>query len=169
MLSFLLYEGKGLPPGLQGVVNAGANIGSVIGQFSFGYLADALCVFFLLFLFSFQVYSMTSRMTSHFAFSLFPSRKHTFHNSPSPNLLQLKAQIQPCWCFHSGRKAVYGKELMIIIFATIMTISAPTGPFVRAGHPNNVLIWLSEHLSSIYFSASAIFLKYSLLSPCSPY
>jgi len=83
MLQFLLYDGHNLPAGLHGVVNAAANIGSVIGQFLFGYLADAF-----------------------------------------------------------GRKAVYGKELMIIIFATILTISAPTGPFKRSGHPDNVLIWL---------------------------
>lgn len=82
MLQFLLYDGNALPAGLHGVVNAGANIGSVIGQFLFGYLADAF-----------------------------------------------------------GRKAVYGKELMIIIFATILTISAPTGPLLRAGKPDDVLIW----------------------------
>ncbi|KAF8518837.1 MFS inorganic phosphate transporter [Hysterangium stoloniferum] len=83
MLQYVLYNGNALPKGLHGLVNAGANIGSVIGQFTFGYLADAF-----------------------------------------------------------GRKAVYGKELMIIIFATIMTISAPTGPLLRQGKPDSVLIWL---------------------------
>ncbi|KAF8574012.1 MFS general substrate transporter [Ramaria rubella] len=83
MLQYVLYHGSALPNGLHGLVNASANIGSVIGQFSFGYLADAL-----------------------------------------------------------GRKAVYGKELMIIIFATILSISAPTGPLIRKGDPNGVLIWL---------------------------
>lgn len=42
MLQYVLYNGKALPNGLHGLVNAGANIGSVIGQFTFGYLADAL-------------------------------------------------------------------------------------------------------------------------------
>jgi len=42
MLSPLLYGGKELPAGLHGIVNASANIGSVVGQFLFGYLADAL-------------------------------------------------------------------------------------------------------------------------------
>ncbi|KAJ7164333.1 major facilitator superfamily domain-containing protein [Mycena filopes] len=68
MLQYRLYDGNSLPAGLQGLLKAGANIGSVIGQFGFGYLADAL-----------------------------------------------------------GRKAVYGKELMLIIFATIMSITTPTG------------------------------------------
>ena len=38
-----------------------------------------------------------------------------------------------------GRKAVYGKELMLIIFATIMSISDPTGDV----SPSGALIWLS--------------------------
>ncbi|KZS86481.1 MFS general substrate transporter [Sistotremastrum niveocremeum HHB9708] len=84
-LQYRLYGGHALPTNLQGFVNASANIGSVIGQFSFGYLADSL-----------------------------------------------------------GRKAIYGKELMIIILATILTISAPTdlwGP--PHNHPNRVLIWIA--------------------------
>lgn len=44
----------------------------------------------------------------------------------------------------SGRKAIYGKELMIIIFATILSMAAPTGPLIRAGNPNGVLIWLCK-------------------------
>lgn len=38
MLQFRLYDGKSLPPNLEGVLKAGANIGSVIGQFAFGEL-----------------------------------------------------------------------------------------------------------------------------------
>ncbi|CAK5268011.1 unnamed protein product [Mycena citricolor] len=68
MLQFRLYNGHALPAGLQGLLKASANIGSVIGQFGFGYMADAL-----------------------------------------------------------GRKAIYGKELMLIIFATIMCLTTPTG------------------------------------------
>lgn len=79
MLQYRLYDGKSLPTGLEGFIKAGANIGSVIGQFTFGYLADAM-----------------------------------------------------------GRKAVYGKELMVIIFATIMCISAPTNDL----SPSGVLIWI---------------------------
>ncbi|KAJ3525203.1 hypothetical protein NM688_g8437 [Phlebia brevispora] len=67
MLQYRLYNGAALPAGLQGFMKAGANIGSVIGQFAFGFMAD-----------------------------------------------------------YFGRKAVYGKELMLIIFATIMCISDPT-------------------------------------------
>ncbi|KAJ6472360.1 major facilitator superfamily domain-containing protein [Mycena vitilis] len=70
MLQYRLYDGNSLPAGLQGLLKASANIGSVIGQFLFGYLADSL-----------------------------------------------------------GRKAVYGKELMLIIFATII--------------PDSCLIYLS--------------------------
>jgi len=80
MLQWRLYGGKALPAGPSGLLKAAANIGSVIGQFSFGFLADAL-----------------------------------------------------------GRKAVYGKELMLIIFATIMCISDPTGDL----SPEGSLIWLS--------------------------
>lgn len=36
MLQYRLYEGNSLPVGLEGFVKAGANIGSVIGQFAFG-------------------------------------------------------------------------------------------------------------------------------------
>ncbi|KIK70069.1 hypothetical protein GYMLUDRAFT_539803 [Collybiopsis luxurians FD-317 M1] len=79
MLQYRLYGGKSLPTGLHGFVNASANIGSVIGQFTFGYLADAL-----------------------------------------------------------GRSAIYGKELMLIIFATIMCLTTPTGSL----SPNSSLVYL---------------------------
>lgn len=36
MLQFRLYGGSALPSGLSGFMKAGANIGSVIGQFGFG-------------------------------------------------------------------------------------------------------------------------------------
>ncbi|KAJ7511641.1 major facilitator superfamily domain-containing protein [Mycena galericulata] len=80
MLQYRLYGGASLPAGLQGFLKAGANIGSVIGQFAFGYAADAL-----------------------------------------------------------GRKAIYGKELMLIIFATIMCLTTPTGSL----SPDNSLIYLT--------------------------
>ncbi|KAJ7184877.1 major facilitator superfamily domain-containing protein [Mycena filopes] len=80
MLQYRLYDGKPLPAGLQGLLKAGANIGSVIGQFGFGYLADAL-----------------------------------------------------------GRKAIYGKELMLVIFATIMCLTTPTGTL----SPDSCLIYLA--------------------------
>lgn len=79
MLQYRLYNGGSLPPGLEGFIKAGANIGSVIGQFAFGYAADAF-----------------------------------------------------------GRKAVYGKELMLIIFATILSITTPTGSL----SPEGSLIYL---------------------------
>ncbi|KAG6906723.1 hypothetical protein DXG01_012413 [Tephrocybe rancida] len=79
MLQYRLYGGHSLPANLEGFVKAGANIGSVIGQFAFGYAADAL-----------------------------------------------------------GRKAVYGKELMLIILATILTLTTPTGTL----SPDNCLIYL---------------------------
>ncbi|KAG6853429.1 hypothetical protein C0991_004429 [Blastosporella zonata] len=80
MLQYRLYGGGAMPANLQGLMKAGANIGSVIGQFAFGYAADAL-----------------------------------------------------------GRKAVYGKELMLIILATILTMTTPTGSL----SPDNCLIYLS--------------------------
>ncbi|KDQ49506.1 hypothetical protein JAAARDRAFT_42823 [Jaapia argillacea MUCL 33604] len=80
MLQYRLYGGHSLPAGPQGFLKASANIGSVIGQFGFGYCAD------------------------------------TF-----------------------GRKAVYGKELMLIIFGTIMCISDPTGDL----SPSGSLLWLT--------------------------
>jgi len=80
MLQYRLYGGQAIPAGLQGFLKAGANIGSVIGQFAFGFSAD-----------------------------------------------------------YFGRKAVYGKELMIIIFATIMSISNPTGDLSASG----AIIWLA--------------------------
>jgi PHS family inorganic phosphate transporter-like MFS transporter len=89
MLMYRLYtttNGSGsltthsIPPGLEGFLKASANIGSVIGQFSFGYAADAL-----------------------------------------------------------GRKAVYGKELMLIILATILCLTTPTGTL----SPNACIIYLS--------------------------
>ncbi|KAF4605756.1 hypothetical protein EYR40_004546 [Pleurotus pulmonarius] len=80
MLQYRLYGGHSLPPNLEGLLKASANIGSVIGQFAFGYLADSL-----------------------------------------------------------GRKAVYGKELILIILATILTITTPTGSI----SPNGSLVYLS--------------------------
>lgn len=80
MLQYRLYGGHSLPAGLQGVLKASANIGALVGQMSFGYLADAL-----------------------------------------------------------GRKAVYGKELMLIIFATIMCLTVPTGSL----SPNHCLVYLT--------------------------
>ncbi|KAI0345474.1 MFS general substrate transporter [Trametopsis cervina] len=80
MLQYRLYGGSSLPSGLEGFLKAGANIGSVIGQFGFGFAAD-----------------------------------------------------------YFGRKAVYGKELMLIIFATIMSISDPTGVL----SPSGSLVWLA--------------------------
>ena len=55
MLQYRLYNGGHLPTNLEGFVKAGANIGSVIGQFAFGTyaLSEAvttrqanICVFF---------------------------------------------------------------------------------------------------------------------------
>ncbi|KAG2139628.1 major facilitator superfamily domain-containing protein [Suillus bovinus] len=80
MLQDRLYPQGNMPANLQGLLKASANIGSVIGQFLFGYCADAL-----------------------------------------------------------GRKAVYGKELMLIILATILCISTPTGTL----SPNGSLIYLT--------------------------
>ncbi|KAK1229359.1 hypothetical protein PQX77_007580 [Marasmius sp. AFHP31] len=79
MLQYRLYGGASLPANLEGFMKAGANIGSVIGQFLFGYLADSL-----------------------------------------------------------GRKAVYGKELMLIIIATILCLTTPTGSL----SPDSCLIYL---------------------------
>ncbi|CAE6424808.1 unnamed protein product [Rhizoctonia solani] len=78
MLQYRYYGGQSLPSGLEGFIKAGANIGAVIGQFLFGYLADSL-----------------------------------------------------------GRKAVYGKELLLIMFATTLCISVPS---YLGGH--GVLIWI---------------------------
>ncbi|KAI0036288.1 MFS general substrate transporter [Vararia minispora EC-137] len=80
MLQYRLYGGRSLPSGLESFIKAGANIGSVIGQFAFGFLAD-----------------------------------------------------------HLGRKAIYGKELMLIILATILCISTPTGSL----SPDGSLIYLA--------------------------
>ncbi|KAI0073026.1 MFS general substrate transporter [Panus rudis PR-1116 ss-1] len=79
MLQYRLYNGGHLPANLEGFVKAGANIGSVIGQFTFGFAAD-----------------------------------------------------------YFGRKAVYGKELMLIILATILTMTTPTGSL----SPESCLIYL---------------------------
>jgi PHS family inorganic phosphate transporter-like MFS transporter len=80
MLQYRLYPNQNMPANLQGLLKASANIGSVIGQFLFGYCADAF-----------------------------------------------------------GRKAIYGKELMLIILATILCISTPTGTL----SPNGCLIYLT--------------------------
>ncbi|EJU02959.1 MFS general substrate transporter [Dacryopinax primogenitus] len=79
MLQWRFYGGKSLPSTLSGLVKAAANIGSVIGQVSFGLMGD-----------------------------------------------------------YFGRKAVYGKELIIIIVATIFCISAPSSV-----GGDGVLIWLT--------------------------
>ncbi|OJA20253.1 hypothetical protein AZE42_02695 [Rhizopogon vesiculosus] len=80
MLQFRLYDGDSLPANLAGFLKAATNIGSVIGQFGFGYCADAF-----------------------------------------------------------GRKVLYGKELMLIIIATILCMSTPTNVL----SPNGSLLYLS--------------------------
>ncbi|KAJ8594543.1 MFS inorganic phosphate transporter [Rhizopogon salebrosus TDB-379] len=80
MLQYRLYGNGTMPANLQGLLKAAANIGSVIGQFLFGYCADAF-----------------------------------------------------------GRKAIYGKELMLIILATVLCISTPTDTL----SPNGCLIYLT--------------------------
>ncbi|OJA21437.1 hypothetical protein AZE42_08128 [Rhizopogon vesiculosus] len=80
MLQYRLYGNGTMPANLQGLLKAAANIGSVIGQFLFGYCADAF-----------------------------------------------------------GRKAIYGKELMLIIIATILCISTPTDTL----SPTGCLIYLT--------------------------
>lgn len=80
MLQYRLYGGNALPTNLEGLLKASANIGSVIGQFSFGFMAD-----------------------------------------------------------YFGRKAVYGKELMLIIIATILCLTTPTGTL----SPDHCLIYLT--------------------------
>ena len=42
MLQYRLYDGRSLPAGMQGFMKAGANIGSVVDQFAFGFGADYL-------------------------------------------------------------------------------------------------------------------------------
>lgn len=102
MLQYRLYGGKSLPAGLQGVLKASANIGSVVGQFGFG----------------------TTSMS---------------HASPGPELICPTGYLADSL----GRKAICesmssivasvsdhvldGKELMLIIFATIMCLTTPTG------------------------------------------
>jgi PHS family inorganic phosphate transporter-like MFS transporter len=95
MLQYRLYGGNHLPTGLEGFVKAGANIGSVFGQFGFGYAADAF------------------------------GRKAVCMLSDS----QLFARIH---------KHIDGKELMLIIFATILSLTLPTGSL----SPDSCLVYL---------------------------
>jgi len=43
MLQYRLYGGNSLPTNLEGLMKAGANIGSVIGQFAFGMVLPVTC------------------------------------------------------------------------------------------------------------------------------
>ncbi|KAJ7448502.1 major facilitator superfamily domain-containing protein [Mycena latifolia] len=97
MLQYRLYGGDSLPAGLQGLLKAGANIGSVIGQFLFG------------------------------------------ANPPHVAVKKQFASGTLYTALHLLTLAVDGKELMLIIFATIMCISTPTGSL----SPDGCLIYLS--------------------------
>ena len=55
MLQYRLYGGKALPANLEGFVKAGANIGSVIGQFAFGGCNFNSISHYLAFIFATQV------------------------------------------------------------------------------------------------------------------
>jgi len=55
MLQYRLYGGKALPANLEGFVKAGANIGSVIGQFAFGECNFVSISQYLIFIFAAQV------------------------------------------------------------------------------------------------------------------
>jgi len=100
MLQYRLYGKHHIPAALEGVLKAGANIGAVIGQITFGFLADAL-----------------------------------------------------------GRKAIYGKELMIIILATILALATPTGslsPDHAIGYLAGMRIFLGIGVGADYPMASTI-------------
>ncbi|KAI0369643.1 MFS general substrate transporter [Pilatotrama ljubarskyi] len=120
MLQYRLYGGESLPPGLEGFVKAGANIGSVIGQFAFGTSSDP----------SARVTTPPARIrATAMVFTL---------TMLAPQVV-LTALISLGYSAdYFGRKAVYGKELMLIIFATIGTLCDPTG----ALSPSGSLIWL---------------------------
>ena len=97
MLQYRLYDGHHLPSGLEGFLKAGANIGSVIGQFAFGYFADAL------------------------------GRKAVCKSIP---LIQFVIVL--------NQTNTDGKELMLIILATILTLTTPTGTL----SPDSCLVYL---------------------------
>ena len=102
MLQFRLYNGESLPTGLEGFLKAGANIGSVIGQFLFGKRS---------------ISNLIQHIYSHFLINL--------------NSGYLADSL--------GRSKIYGKELMLIIIATILTLTTPTG----ALSPEASLIYLT--------------------------
>lgn len=116
MLQYRLYGGKSLPPNLEGFMKAGANIGSVIGQFAFGIVTFVACF----------VLDTNSFLTGYAADAL--GRKAvcaylSFH--PQKDHAQLPFRLD-------------GKELMLIILATILTLTTPTGSL----SPDNCLIYL---------------------------
>jgi len=115
MLQYRLYGGASLPSGLQGFMKAGANIGSVIGQFGFG--EDLL----------FELY--LSQLIIH-AFRLCCG---CFGTEGS---LYVRFHFDYlCLTLYSTD----GKELMLIILATILSITTPTGSI----SPEGSLIYLS--------------------------
>lgn len=60
MLQYRLYGGKNLPNNLSGLLKASANIGSVIGQFSFGRHTDRMCSFARIYHFMQDTWQMLS-------------------------------------------------------------------------------------------------------------
>ncbi|KAJ3537525.1 hypothetical protein NMY22_g5555 [Coprinellus aureogranulatus] len=222
MLQYRLYNGEHLPANLEGFVKAGANIGSVIGQFLFGELSSCppshiglLFSFFIpvslsLHLASFSYgfssirYYQTLSTTPPFIHSVplaivslypcpvsfrlspsffallllfsspgahFPLSTTLFASPHPPTSITLPFLSSFCFALglllpfaflflhpvfathvnHAllsistryladalGRQRVYGKELMLIIFATIMTLTTPTGQL----SPDASLIYL---------------------------
>lgn len=110
MLQYRLYGGESLPPHLEGFMKAGANIGSVIGQFTFGTIRGRLLLPHLII----PSTQATLRMHSEEKQSV-----RTFTPSLPKTILTTPTD---------------GKELMLIIIATILTMTTPTG---KLSHTSN--------------------------------
>ena len=115
MLQYRLYGGASLPSGLQGFMKAGANIGSVIGQFGFG---------------------------EHLLFELYLSRLIVHTSRLCCGCSGTEGSLYVWFRFDYLCLTLYsadGKELMLIILATILSITTPTGSI----SPEGSLIYLS--------------------------
>lgn len=119
MLQYRLYGGGHLPTNLEGLLKASANIGSVVGQFAFGTSSLIFPSYFFL-----NLVRLCRRR---------PGSQGSLYVSISPDRFIHVLILFGTWT------RLDGKELMLIILATILTMTTPTGSL----SPSGSLIYLS--------------------------
>ena len=145
MLQYRLYGGHSLPPGLEGFIKAAANIGSVIGQFAFGTSSVPVGVTTASVVESPPPFDLSRPLPNQSWCQLHELTDFSRVQATPPITSAVKLSVRTPRLNGSDlllsdesnteRTCADGKELMLIIFATIGTICDPTGELRRPLYP----------------------------------